>query len=431
MDLELEMNAFCNNLVPSIKEINEGRNIAFNILSTLKQNSKYEIDRTGIFGSVEKNTMIKIDYDFDCVCFVNVLPPFDDLLKHFEYVLNQTIEYKNAIIIRNDKAIHVMINNFKFDIVPAVNFHRNVEWQRREIMKRMSILPHPSSNGHLFGSSLDEIQAQFIREQSEFAHKLMRICKFWDKTLYIPSYFPGRSSMVEIIALYVANIEEKKYSIPFLRRAFGEFLKLMTNIEKINIVFEKFYSKKDVREDIINQSPLILDPSNPYNNFGHHFIVNGNIKEVYQQYASETLFRLELYTSTKDINAIFLPQPKFVSFKDVKRSLPPLKNWLLQICEFKNEIGQIILRREINNNQKLGFEIMIHYLFKNPIIFNNNSNNFKNIEWVVVNFVSRNIMLEKSYLIKLQNCNISYRDYDVTLKMPAGKFLVIISAKWN
>lgn len=111
--------------------------------------------------------------------------------------------------------------------------------------------------------------------------------------------------------------------------------------------------------------------------------------------------------------------------------MPPLKNWLLQICELKNETGQIILRREISNNQKLGFEIMIHYLFKNPIIFNNNSKNFKIIEWVVVNFVSSNIMLEKSYLIKLQNCNMSYRDYDVTLKMPAGKFLVIISAKWN
>ncbi len=79
-------------------------------------------------------------------------------------------------------------------------------------------------------------------------------------------YISGRSSLIELIAINTAISEEKRPQKSLLC-AFNSFLQSISRFSELDIIFDMFYAPNTIENDIKNQSPLVLDPSNSYNNF--------------------------------------------------------------------------------------------------------------------------------------------------------------------
>ena len=94
------------------------------------------------------------------------------------------------------------------------------------------------------------------------------------------------------------------------------FLRMVRDIEQQRILFtysEDFYSKSDTPIEVLNQTPLILDPSNPYNNVMSTF--SPLAQHLFSDCAKETLKRLErakkqieMDLALPHLTEIFVPQ---------------------------------------------------------------------------------------------------------------------------
>jgi len=167
------------------------------------------------------------------------------------------------------------------------------------VYERIRQLPHPAKDSYFLSGSLTETSIEFIKKQSPFAHNLIRLAKFWNKTIFIQEYISGRSTLIELIAIYAANKEEK-YDRQSILRGFKSFLVLMKDFKTLNIVFEMFYKRNEVETYVSSQSPLILDPSNPHNNFAHD--ITENVINKFKEFAETSIKRLEEAYSRIPIN---------------------------------------------------------------------------------------------------------------------------------
>ena len=140
--------------------------------------------------------------------------------------------------------------------------------------------------------------------------QVARLAKYWNSTIFYNGPQYGRSYRFEVLGIIAGQEEEKanprKLSI---LRAFKLFLKKVETINSQRIIVTGFYRESDVQSNILQQRPLIMDPSNPYNNLAFNF----KDRNLFSQCARESLQRLErMETSSglRDFKSIFLPQPK-------------------------------------------------------------------------------------------------------------------------
>ena len=131
-----------------------------------------------------------------------------------------------------------------------------------------------------------------------FSPQVARLVKCWNSTIICNQFLFGRSYTFELLAIQAGRQEEeiklktgRKTSI---LNAFRMFLQMVENIEEQRIVFdysEDFYSEYDTPDHVLEQTPLILDPSNPYNNVMNSFPPLA--RQLFRECAKETLERLE------------------------------------------------------------------------------------------------------------------------------------------
>ena len=96
----------------------------------------------------------------------------------------------------------------------------------------------------------------------------------------------------------------------------SKFLEIVQDIGQQRIIFDysiDFYSRSDTPDEILAQKPLILDPSNPYNNVMSSFPPLA--QQRFSDCAKETLRRLEavgkeieMAQEFPHLKEIFLPQ---------------------------------------------------------------------------------------------------------------------------
>lgn len=60
--------------------------------------------------------------------------------------------------------------------------------------------------------------------------------------------------------------EENNSSNPCLEQAFTRFLEKLENLKKVSIVFTDYYDRNEVPTRIMMETPLLMDPVNPFNN---------------------------------------------------------------------------------------------------------------------------------------------------------------------
>ncbi len=127
------------------------------------------------------------------------------------------------------------------------------------------------------------------------------------------------------MAIDVAKKDEAQGSVSLLS-GFENFLKTMMKFDKTHIVLEKFYSKNIVDSEVLAQQLLILDSTNPYDNYFAD--IDQNKIDLYRKFAKTTWGRLSC-DSNKRI--VFRPQPKAIAIKSMVKYLPQLTNWKIEI----------------------------------------------------------------------------------------------------
>jgi hypothetical protein len=410
-----------NDLKISGKNVENGKKIANQLFRELQEKSKYKIDRTRITGSVEKGTAIKTDYDFDLVIFVNDIElPFTDVVEDFEKIL-QSINF--TVKAKKNKKRQIVVKAVKegidFDICIAINFDQSIVEQRVQVLEIIKELPNPQKDSYEYSPSLDESQVEFVKKQSSYTHDLIRLAKYWNKSLFIEEYISGRSSLIELVAIDVAKKQEARSDTSLLI-GFESFLMTMINFSNSHIVYERFYPKNSIARKILGQKPLILDTTNPFNNFADF---DREKIMLFEKFAKVTWGRLSCDFNTK---VIFRPQPKAIACKSMMKYLPPLTNWKIEIR--KDECikkPKSILRSKNLSDKKV--ESIRNFLLHN--IKRMNSNSPEKIEKFINHIIDYSIYGRE--LERVRSHNIDHDEYDATFEIPAGKNTIVVSVDIN
>lgn len=169
----------------------------------------------------------------------------------------------------------------------------------------------------------------FFKEQSAFVHCLAILLKWWSASVFVDGFFNGRSFRMEMFAVLAAR-EEKNDDI---LRGFRIALDKIRNYQKVNAVFDRFYSPSNVPHTIGKQRPLLMDPANPRNN-----LLSPDVHKFFDQlaeFAAVTLDRLDNSERCGQILPdLFAPQPSVWSGLSQK---PKEGSWV---------IGTVSLPRE-------------------------------------------------------------------------------------
>ena len=134
------------------------------------------------------------------------------------------------------------------------------------------------------------------------------MAKYWNSTITYDGYISGRSSIFELLGIDAGREEERlNHYNPSTRDAFRRFLERVTMIDSQRIAYYEYYRQSDVPPSVMQQTPLLLDPSSPYNNFMTRF--DAQARAPFKAYAAESLRRLRTVRNGSDLKMLFAPQP--------------------------------------------------------------------------------------------------------------------------
>ena len=341
--LENYIKSYVDKCKPSEYEIVEGKKQMQNIFRLFQTSRKYSLDRERLAGSTAKKTAISGHLDFDCVVFVNpqdqrgyrvkipeVLENFEEILITNEKFDLEVKDFKKTPK-KNPTTLMFTINNIDFDISVALNQinpyrnHHNPSHEQMQGTFHSNIIDKKEKS-----VSLVEMNIEFAKEKSAFAHEVARLAKFWNKTIILElltteSYVSGRSSIMELIAFAAAEEEERHARNKLSHsNAFRKFLVRVRDIETLKISHEKFWRENGIPyTSAYKPQPYLFDPSNPANNFLEG--MKPAIRAKFSLCASTTLARLKLY-EMGGINNIFEMYPSWHG-NEFARWEP--KNWLI------------------------------------------------------------------------------------------------------
>jgi hypothetical protein len=446
--MDKKLTEFANSLLPKPDDITRGKAIFDRIVRTLHKNRKYKIDRAEILGSVGKGTVINTHLDFDCVVYLNPNhgepPPQGDIFDMFEDCLTmaENIDAKiQQSHSKSDKrvALQATIDGFDFDIVPAVNYSQDPEKQRRIALEKIQSLPHPVKDGYRYSSSLSETQVDFVKKQSQFTHQLIRLAKYWMHSLLIKEYILGRSTLIELIAICASQVEAStvgKESSPFvlstspsMTRAFKQFLTCMSNFHQLNIIFQTpYYQQQDCKlnNGLCTQRPLVLDPSNPFNNFAFTVGKRQDLLRKIETMAAESLRRLEMANSDDPnvMEKLFSPQPA-VTPDDLMGNLP--KNMRVTVDKGSKPFFKRITKLNGGHIDHHGKMLLEHFIQDNINVQRLNMRSNESIQSNVQEIVNKQLFREAR---QWGPGGKSHEMHSMTIEIPCGTQTIRVSASW-
>jgi len=152
------------------------------------------------------------------------------------------------------------------------------------------------------GSELTGDGVTWMREKSQFVMDLARLGKFWSQTVLYTGCGNGKSFLVELVAVSAAVQEDKESPDHF--RAFQRFLISMAAMEKLRIIFPAVYSVNDIPPSLMKQTPLLLNPVNPFQNMFE--CVDSDFVSIITSAAEATLSKLN--SGCDNLVDLFYPQ---------------------------------------------------------------------------------------------------------------------------
>ncbi|KAG4079675.1 hypothetical protein HA402_009061 [Bradysia odoriphaga] len=396
-----------------------------NIIKLLQDKSRFKIGQVCIAGSGGKRTTI-FSSDVDCVLFINEMrPPFKEVLNDFYEILTLTDSFNIRNVRTTQYTIQFTANGFDFDIQPAANFfahchnetgeHLSNEQQRRTLD---IIKADPAKYGYPYSGSLAKATVQFMKEQNAFTHEMVRVAKFWYKTLYFDEYVSGAKSAIELVAVYAAGKERNYGSVSHLR-CFGQVVKYLMHFDEMNIVFEKEYKFAE-HQPVDGRRPRLLDPVNPYNNFASNW--SRKSIELIKCFAKETNRRLQILADGKmaQLNVLFEPQPtRLAILSKVFPDTSHRSQWLVGSTDY-NSLPDLKVHNEKfmdDPDRRMGVEILKDF-FRTVAYSANASPNTGPVEvkTVIENLISSHVLNRKVSWVPASAER--HEDFDVTFTVP-------------
>ncbi|CAJ1370787.1 unnamed protein product [Effrenium voratum] len=345
VNLASYLRQFGESLGPAEHVIKRGDAVLQSLLECILQKAKTKVARVLKAGSVGKGTSLHLKIDFDCVFFLEPGGIPDRFLEDMEDIL--TLNFGIAAE-KKQKSLSFSHKGFYFDFLPAVqSAQAAVKGASGEVQVRAAL-----QSGQKPGSAeLVEGTVLFMKEQSGFVHTLARLMKFWSHSLLVPGFFNGRSYTMELLAVAASQdmMDED------MLRGFRMALDKVRNFRNLNVIFERFYTKQDV--GLKDSRPLLLDPSNPWNN-----LLSPDRLIFFEKlaaFADETLRRLDVaHRTAVGLDVLFKPQP------DVWFGLPQRPqdcSWLVG-TQVTPEVQQPIVRIQSQGLHVESLQLIAHVL---------------------------------------------------------------------
>ncbi|XP_035710794.1 uncharacterized protein LOC118436551 [Folsomia candida] len=229
------------------------------------------------------------------------------------------------------------------DLLPATNFVHGIKPEGPLLAKKQSdavLNEMDKSMSHLYSSSLSESQVYFMKEQTSFTHDVVRLAKFWFKSLYLgerPIY--GVKTILELIAV-AASMKEEDRDKKSLLRTFATFLDNVVRIDKLRLKFSNNNGRwelENTRDNNTYRAGLptdnyIIEPSNPYNNLAKEMIHRDKEVKNLKEFAKISRLRISHAMRTNQ-----------VSVDSVFNLFRPLPTSLYRICFSDMDSPEMIL----------------------------------------------------------------------------------------
>ena len=270
---------------------------------------------------------------------------------------------------------------------------------------------------------------------------MARLAKFWNSTIFFNGSSYGRSYRFEVLGIKAGREEEKANGHnSSILRAFRLFLKRVENLSTQRIIFTDFYDESDVPSHIRQQTPLVMDPSNPYNNLMYRF--RDADQELFSKCAKVSLSRLEkverqvqCHHGYPDFKLLFLPQPKPVEVGP-EFEFPKPDGWLVgTMVRSRHLQPNLIVRKSSLGNDKLVFEnikkILSSFLYVADMEAQVEGVDRKQSARDRIKETIGDLFGEKRPWSASDN---SHADYDVTFEIPIGREggdTLLISSNWK
>ncbi|OXA47905.1 hypothetical protein Fcan01_17489 [Folsomia candida] len=132
--------------------------------------------------------------------------------------------------------------------------------QAIEVRRRMQDFANPSA----FSSSLAEQTILFMKNKPDDIVK-------------------GRSYMIELVACWA----QKGQPTCSLFNRFVRFLREMEDFSNLRIFFGHHYRRVSVPDEVWNETPLIMDPCNPFNNLAEG--ISQDVIDIFESTAAQSL----------------------------------------------------------------------------------------------------------------------------------------------
>lgn len=265
------------------------------IFGPLKTQSQYSIDRCSLVGGLAKKTSTPNKADADIVVFYNdKVVDKESIIQDFKRVLmaNNSSGIRKIQITKNHN-LKFVLDDIRFDLLIAEN---NATGNSRDVVAEQRINSYrkikqagnySKSFGEL-GVQVTESSVAFMKDQKDLIRDVARLAKFWSQNQSFEKKIYGQSTIMELLATKAGQEEINNNTNPSLGNAFKRFLVILRNISDANVIFLNYYGKSEVPMEVLKQKPLLLDPTNPYNNllggecgygYGRFDFVPENLKE--------------------------------------------------------------------------------------------------------------------------------------------------------
>jgi hypothetical protein len=429
-----------------------------------KKSWRFPIDRIYFGGSVGKSTAI-ISPDFDCTVFVNEeQPPFAEVLDEFEDILLMSDGLKivpNTIKTTRYSLQFVLEGGYEVDLLPAANLVKLGsgprastedigELQRGKVLQK--IMGNPKE-GKFYSSSLAETQINFMKDQDAFCHALVRLAKFWYKSVYLGEYVDGAKTIMELIAT-AASKREEKHGGKSMSRAFMTFLEMLSKINSLKILFHQQGKNWELFDDnelksmtasggtmkrsvrgmpgmkTLLHDYFIVEPGNPFNDMAEQ--LNKTVIEKLIAFSTVTKKRLEdiVLDLSKPGNCkgfpfqeLFDPQPTKL-FKEITPVVHtdslPLPKVMISMSSVTSMNSDLKITKK-DKYQQSGAKNFVKgvetFLFStvNACVRSNSKNTAEDVYSTVKRMLSEKVLRSD------QHWGPSYRteeDFDVTIGVP-------------
>ncbi|CAL8144618.1 unnamed protein product [Orchesella dallaii] len=313
----------------------EGKRLAQRVFLKLQSDSQYSVSSVHFGGSFGKKTdVVEPDLDLVVVCNEVAPPPLPEVLVDFKNVLDThktELKISPDPIKKKKRALKFYFQNgIEVDLLPAATIE-----DADEVIEKIKKDPRMS---YYYSPSLVDIQVAFLKSQSEFAHTLIRLVKFWFKSLYFGEKVYGGSAMMELLSV-AASEDEEKYESRSMLRAFESVLAIITQLDTLKLAYRSLSDDNDKWERVpvnelqqgnckqivlsvvgnkekLLQKYFIIEPANPFQDFLAEMkpaVINN-----FKKFAFSTQTVLKLLVDNKRgrddfIVQLFQPQPSILA----------------------------------------------------------------------------------------------------------------------